>query len=184
MDAIKKEAQNRMDKSIRNLKEEFNAIRTGRASASLFDKVMVDYYGTPTPLNQVASISVPEARLIAIQPWDKGSLGAIEKAIFASELGLTPANDGKVIRINIPPLTEDRRKELVKIAKNTAENNRIAIRNIRRDINESIKKSQKDGEITEDAMKASLDDIQNVTNDFIKKIDGLLSEKEKEIMEI
>jgi len=184
MDGTKKDAQNRMEKSLKNLGEEFNAIRTGRASTSLFDKIMVDYYGTPTPINQVASISIPEARLIVIQPWDKGSLPAVEKAIFASELGLTPANDGKVIRINIPPLTEDRRKELVKLAKQTAENNRVAVRNIRRDINDTIKKAQKDGEITEDDMKASLDEVQKVTDDYVKKIDNLLAEKEKEIMEI
>src|SRR5690606_20983991 len=137
---VYKAAEQRMKKSISNLEEEFNALRTGRASAALFDKIRVDYYGTPTPLNQVANISIPEARLIVIQPWDRGIIGEIEKAIQKSELSLNPSNDGKVIRINIPPLTEDRRKELVKMAKNIAEQSRVAVRNIRRDGNDELKK--------------------------------------------
>lgn len=169
-----------MEKTVRALGDEFNTIRTGRASASLFDRVMVEYYGTPTPLNQVANISVPEARLIVIQPFDKNSLGDIERAILTSDLGLNPGNDGKVIRISIPPLTEDRRKDLVKQAKNIAENSRVGIRNIRRDANDAIKK----GDFPEDEQKKGADEIQKLTDDYIKKINDVLAAKEKEIMEI
>jgi ribosome recycling factor len=184
MEAIKADAKDRMDKSIESLKNDFNTIRTGRASSSLFDKIKVEYYGTPTPLNQVATISVPEARLVVIQPWDPTVLNEIEKAIQKSELSLNPSNDGKVIRINIPPLTEERRKEYVKMAKNMAEQARVAVRNIRRDANDSIKKMEKDGDITEDQSKKGHDDIQEMTDKHIEKIDALLEEKEKEIMEI
>lgn len=180
MDTIKAAAEDKMQKTISVLKDDFNSIRTGRASASLFDKVKVDYYGSPTPLNQLATISIPEARLVVIQPFDKNSLTEIEKAIFASDLGLTPGNDGKVIRINIPPLTEERRKELVKQAKGVAEQAKVAIRNIRRDSNDAIKK----GDFTEDEVKAGQNDIQKVTDKYIKDVDGVLGEKEKEIMEI
>ena len=169
-----------MKKSVKSLQDDFNSIRTGRASASLFDKVSADYYGTPTPLNQIANISIPEARLIVIQPFDKNALNDIEKAIQASELGLNPSNDGKVIRINIPPLTEERRKDLVKQAKNTAEQAKVAIRNIRRDINDAIKK----GEFTEDEKKKGADDVQKITDSYIAEISKLAEEKEKEIMEI
>jgi ribosome recycling factor len=144
-----------MKKSIQSLKDEFNTIRTGRASASLFDRVRVDYYGEKSPLSQVATVSIPEARLVVIQPWDKGLIGEIEKAIQKSELGLNPSNDGKVIRIAIPPLTEERRKELAKQAKAQAEQSRVAIRNIRRDGNEDLKKLEKDGSLTEDGLKAA-----------------------------
>ncbi|MFP4563963.1 MAG: ribosome recycling factor [Spirochaetia bacterium] len=184
MESIKADAKDRMDKSIESLKNDFNTIRTGRASSSLFDKIKVEYYGTPTPLNQVATISVPEARLVVIQPWDPTVLNEIEKAIQKSELSLNPSNDGKVIRINIPPLTEERRKEYVKMAKNMAEQARVAVRNIRRDANDSIKKKEKDGDITEDQSKKGHDEIQEMTDKHIEKIDALLEEKEKEIMEI
>ena len=180
MNTVKANTQDRMEKTIRALGDEFNTIRTGRASTSLFDRVMVEYYGTPTPLNQVANISIPEARLIVVQPFDKNSLNDIEKAILTSELGLNPNNDGKVIRINIPPLTEERRKDLVKQAKNIAENSRVSIRNIRRDSNDAIKK----GDFPEDEQKKGVEDIQKVTDDYVKKVNEILTAKEKEIMEI
>lgn len=173
----------RMEKSIAALKDEFNAIRTGRASAALFDKVRVDYYGQPTPLNQVATISVPEARSVVIQPFDKTLIGEIEKAIQKSELGLHPTNDGKIIRIAIPPLTAERRKELVKQAKAAAETSRVAIRNIRRDGNEDLKKQQKDSKLTEDELKTAEDALQKSTDKFIADINKILEAKEKEIME-
>lgn len=173
----------RMKKSINALKDELNTIRTGRASASLFDKIRVDYYGDKSPLSQVATISIPEARLVVIQPWDKGLIGEIEKAIQKSELSLNPSNDGKVIRIAIPPLTEERRKELAKQAKNQAEQSRVAIRNIRRDGNEELKKLQKDGLMTEDGLKTVEDELQKSTDKFIQEINKILEEKEKEIME-
>lgn len=173
----------RMEKSIAALKDEFNAIRTGRASAALFDKVRVDYYGQPTPLNQVATVSVPEARSVVIQPFDKTLIGEIEKAIQKSELGLHPSNDGKIIRIAIPPLTAERRKELVKQAKAAAETSRVAIRNIRRDGNEDLKKQQKDSKLTEDELKSAEDALQKSTDKFIADINKILETKEKEIME-
>lgn len=173
----------RMKKSIQALKDEFNTIRTGRASASLFDKIRVDYYGEKSPLSQVATVSIPEARLVVIQPWDKNLIGEIEKAIQKSELSLNPSNDGKVIRIAIPPLTEERRKELAKHAKAVAEQSRVAVRNIRRDGNDELKKAQKEGTITEDELKASEDSIQKETDKFIQEINKILEDKEKEIME-
>ena len=173
----------RMEKSIAALKDEFNAIRTGRASAALFDKVRVDYYGQPTPLNQVATVSVPEARSVVIQPFDKTLIGEIEKAIQKSELGLHPSNDGKIIRISIPPLTAERRKELVKQAKAAAETSRVAIRNIRRDGNDDLKKQQKDSKLTEDELKSAEDALQKSTDKFIADINKILETKEKEIME-
>ena len=173
----------RMDKTIAALKEEYKTLRTGRASASIFDRVRVDYYGTPTPLNQVSTISVPEARSIVIQPFDKSLIGEIEKAIQKSELGLNPSNDGKVIRISIPPLTAERRKELVKQAKATAENSRVAIRNIRRDGNDDLKKQQKEGLLTEDGLKTAETDLQKATDKYIQEINKILDDKEKEIME-
>ncbi len=173
----------RMKKSISALKDEFNTIRTGRASASLFDKIRVDYYGDKSPLSQVATISIPEARLVVIQPWDKALIGEIEKAIQKSELGLNPSNDGKVIRIAIPPLTEERRKDLVKQAKNYAEGSRVAVRNIRRDGNDELKKMEKEGLLTEDDLKITEDEFQKSTDKFIQEINKILEEKEKEIME-
>ncbi|TFG61254.1 MAG: ribosome recycling factor [Spirochaetales bacterium] len=184
MEKIKSDTRDRMKKSIGSLHDDFNTIRTGRASASLFDKIRVDYYGEPTPLNQVATVSIPEARLVVIQPWDKAALPEIEKAIQKSELSLNPSNDGKVIRISIPPLTEERRKEFVKVAKNMAEQCRVAIRNVRRDANEDLKKKQKESSITEDDFKKGTDEIQKMTDEFIKEINDLLEAKEKEIMEV
>ncbi len=173
----------RMKKSIQSLKDDLNTIRTGRASASLFDRVRVDYYGDKSPLSQVATISIPEARLVVIQPWDKGLIGEIEKALQKSELGLNPSNDGKVIRIAIPPLTEERRRELVKQAKAQAEQSRVAIRNIRRDGNDELKKLEKDGQLTEDGLKTAEDELQKETDKFIQEINKILEDKEKEIME-
>jgi ribosome recycling factor len=178
------QAEEKMKKSLAALQDDFNTIRTGRASASLFDKIQVEYYGQKTPLNQVATISIPEARLVVIQPWDKSLLSELEKAIQTSELSVNPNNDGKVIRINIPPLTEERRKEYVKIAKNMAEQSRVAIRNIRRDANDDLKKQQKSGDITEDDEKRMTDDIQKLTDTYIEKINNLLEKKENEILEV
>ena len=175
--------ESRMEKTVNSLKEEYKSIRTGRASAAIFDKVRVDYYGTPTPLNQVGNISIPEARTIVISPFDKSIMGDIEKAIQKAELGLNPNTDGKVIRIAIPPLTADRRKELVKQAKATAENYRTTIRNIRRDGNEDLKKQQKAGELTEDQLKTETEKLQKLTDKYIEEINGIYEAKEKEIME-
>ena len=184
MEAAIKDAEERMKKSVATLQDEFNSMRTGRASAGLFERIKVNYYGQQTPLNQAATISVPEARLVVIQPWDKGLLNEIEKAIQKSELSVNPSNDGKVIRIQIPPLTEERRKELVKFAKNTAEQSRVAIRNIRRDINDDLKKKMKNSDISEDDEKRGADEVQKLTDKYIEQINGLLDEKEKEIMEV
>lgn len=173
----------RMDKTINALKDQFNGIRTGRASAAIFDRVKVDYYGTKSPLNQVATISIPEARTIVIQPFDKSLIVEIEKGILTADLGLNPSNDGKVIRISIPPLTADRRKELVKQAKTMAENSRTSIRNIRRDGNDELKKAQKGGEITEDELKKAEDDLQKTTDKYIAEINTIYEAKEKEIMD-
>ncbi len=176
-------SEERMKKSIAALKDEFNTIRTGRASASLFDKVRVDYYGDKSPLSQVATISIPEARLVVIQPWDKNLIKEIEKGILNADLGLNPSNDGKVIRIAIPPLTAERRKELCKQAKNIAENSRVAVRNIRRDGNDELKKQQKDGLLTEDDLKTAEESLQKATDSYIQEINKILEAKEKEIME-
>lgn len=184
MEATIKDAEERMKKSVATLEDEFNSMRTGRASAGLFERIKVDYYGQPTPLNQAATISVPEARLVVIQPWDKSLLNEIEKAIQKSELSVNPNNDGKVIRIQIPPLTEDRRKELVKVAKNTAEQAKVAIRNIRRDANEDLKKKMKNSDISEDDEKRGIEEIQKLTDTYIESVGKLLDEKEKEIMEV
>ncbi len=183
MSDIEKQTEQRMKKSLKALEEEFQTIRTGRASSAVFEKIKVEYYGNPTPLNQVATISIPEARLVVIQPWDKSIISEIEKAIQKSELSLNPMNDGKVIRISIPPLTEERRKEFVKVAKNAAEQARVAIRNIRRDANDELKKSQKSGDISEDDEKRLEDSIQKLTDKYVEEINTLLEEKEKEILE-
>ncbi len=175
--------EERMEKSIASLKDSFNAIRTGRASAALFDKVRVDYYGSKSPLNQVATISIPEARSVIIQPFDKTLIGEIEKAIQTADLGLNPSNDGKVIRIAIPPLTAERRKDLVKQAKSIAETSRTAIRNIRRDGNDELKKLQKSGELTEDGLKQEEDKLQKLTDKYIAEINKIYDSKEKEILE-
>ncbi len=175
--------EERMEKSIASLKDSFNAVRTGRASAALFDKVRVDYYGSKSPLNQVATISIPEARSVIIQPFDKTLIGEIEKAIQTADLGLNPSNDGKVIRIAIPPLTAERRKELVKQVKSIAETSRTAIRNIRRDGNDELKKMQKSGELTEDGLKQEEDKLQKLTDKYIAEINKIYDSKEKEILE-
>lgn len=184
MKSVLKHAEDRMKKSVSSLDQEYNSLRTGRASAALFDKIKVDYYGQQTPLSQVANISIPEARLIVIQPWDKNLINDIEKAIMSSELSLNPSNDGKVIRINIPPLTEERRKDLVKMAKSIAESSRVAIRNIRRDAIDSMKKMEKDKEISEDELKLGENDVQKLTDSYVKEINALLEVKETEIMEV
>jgi len=181
---IKRKTTEKMDSAIEALKKEFASIRTGRASLALLDGIKVDYYGNITPLQHLASLSIPESRQIAIQPWEQKIIPDIEKAILKSDLGLTPSNDGKVIRINIPPLTEERRKQLVKTIKKFAEDSKIAVRNIRRDINEEIKKLEKEKHISEDETKKSLDEIQKLTDAYVKKIDELTSHKEKEIMEV
>jgi ribosome recycling factor len=183
-EAIKKSAEDRMKKAVKALEDEFKTIRTGRASAALFDNIRVEYYEQKVPLNQVATISVPEARLVIIQPWDRSVLPEIEKAIQKSELSVNPANDGKVIRISIPPLTEERRKELAKVAKGIAEKSRVTIRNIRRDTNEELKKLEKDSKLSEDQAKRGIDDIQKLTDKYIEEINSVLGKKEKEIMEI
>ncbi len=181
-----KKADDKMNKAHETLKREFAAIRTGRASLGILDGIMVDYYGTPTPLNQVANLAVPDPKTITIQPWEPKMLGEIEKTIQKSELGLNPGNDGKVIRLSIPPLTEERRHQIVKHAKKLAEDTRVAIRNIRRDINDDIKKKSKDKDahISEDATKKLQDEIQKLTDNHIKKIDEFLDHKEKEIMTV
>jgi ribosome recycling factor len=183
IESIYQETTQNMEKSITSLKNEFKKIRTGRASLSILDGIRVEYYGTPTPLNQMASLSVPESRLISIQPWDVSVIKDIEKAILKSDLGLTPSNDGKVIRISIPPLTEDRRKELVKIIYKKSEEHRVAVRNIRRDSNELLKGLKKDGDISEDDAFKAQDQVQKITDKHIKLIDDVCKEKEKEILE-
>ncbi len=184
MNDVLKDAESRMKKSVAALSDDFTSLRTGRASASLFDKIKVDYYGQSTPLAQAATISVPEARLVVIQPWDKALLSEIERAIQKSELSVNPNNDGKVIRINIPPLTEERRKELVKVARNQAEQCKVAIRNIRRDANDELKKLQKGGDISEDDEKRGTDDIQKLTDKYVEEAGKVLESKEQEIMEV
>lgn len=181
---LRKKTSDRMQGAIDALKKEFTGIRTGRASMGLLDGIVVDYYGTPTPVQQLASLSIPESRQIAIQPWEHRLIPEIEKAIFKSDLGLTPMNDGKVIRINIPVLTEERRKQLVKVTRKRSEESKIAVRNIRRDANEELKKLEKDEHISEDEVKKEHDEIQKITDSFIKKIDELSEHKEKEIMEV
>lgn len=175
--------EERMKKTIDSLKDSFNTIRTGRANAAIFDKVRVDYYGTKSPLNQVATIAIPEARSVIITPFDKSLISEIEKAIQVADLGLNPSNDGKVIRIQIPALTADRRKELVKQAKTVAENSRTAIRNIRRDGNDDLKKQQKDGTLTEDGLKTETDKLQKLTDKYIEEINKIYDSKEKEILQ-
>ena len=177
------DTRERMGKSITALKNELNRIRTGRASLSLLDGIRVDYYGTVTPLNQMASLSVPESRLIMIQPWDASMVKEIEKAILASDLGLTPSDDGKIIRMSIPPLTEERRKELVKVVSKICEEYKVALRNIRRDSNDLLRSLKKEGEISEDDAFKAQDKIQKITDGHITVIDEVYKDKEKEIFE-
>jgi len=173
-----------MQTAIEALKKKFGTVRTGRASLSLLDGLAVDYYGTITPIQQVASLSIPDSRQILIQPWEQKIIPEIEKAIMKSDLGLTPMNDGKLIRINIPALTEERRIKLVKVVKKEAEDAKVAVRNIRREINEDLKKLEKEEHISEDQIKKEHDEVQKITDSFIKKIEELLDHKEKEIMEV
>ena len=184
MKEIQNKLQQQMDKTIEALKYEFSTIRAGRANAQMLDKIRVDYYGTPTPINQVGSISVPEPRTLMINPWDKSAMKEIEKAIRNSDLGLNPTNDGDVIRINVPALTEERRKELCKQAKKAAEEFEVRIRNERRDANDRLKKLEKEGEITEDDLKKAQDNVQKMTDKYVKEIDTLLDAKEKDIMAV
>ncbi len=184
MEALFKDTGGKMARSIDAFRKELGKIRTGRASFSLLDGIKVDYYGTLTPLAQVGTLSVPESRLITITPWDAKMVSPIERAIQASGLGLNPSNDGKIVRIPIPPLTEERRKDLVKVVKKMAEEARIAIRNIRRDSIDRIKESEKKKEISEDEMKRWQDRIQKETDSYVKKIDEILKTKEQEIMEV
>ena len=183
IESIYDETRESMGKSIASLKNELNRLRTGRASLSIFDGVKVDYYGTLTPMNQMATLAVPESRSITIQPWDVSIIKDIEKAILKSDLGLTPSNDGKIIRIAIPPLTEERRKELVKVVHKKCEDRKVSLRNIRRDANELLKGMKNDGEISEDDAFKSQDQVQKITDEQIKLIDECYKEKEKEILE-
>jgi ribosome recycling factor len=181
---VEAQLKTRMDKAIGDLLHEMAAIRTGRATLGILDHIRVDYYGTPTPLNQVANLHVPEPSMITIQPWDVSQIGPIEKAIRSSDLGLNPANDGKIVRLPIPPLTEERRKDLVKKLHGVAEHHRVSVRNIRRDGNESVKKLLKDKKIAEDDEKRALDEIQKLTDSYMGKIDVAAKTKEKDILEI
>ena len=183
IDDIYQETKDHMAKSVTALENEYKRVRTGRASLSILDGIRVDYYGTLTPLNQMASLSVPESRLISIQPWDVSVIKEIEKAILKSDLGLTPSSDGKIIRISIPPLTEERRKELVKVIYKISEDHKVAVRNIRRDSNDMLKSLKKEGEISEDDAFKAQDEVQKITDDHIKLIDEITKEKEKEILE-
>lgn len=176
--------EDKMEKSLANLGEEYATIRAGRANPHILDKIKIDYYGTPTPLQQVGNVSVPEARMICIQPWDASILKDIEHAINMSDVGINPTNDGKVIRLVFPELTEDRRKELVKDVKKKGENAKVAIRNIRRDANDSLKKANKNSEITEDELKDQQDKVQKATDKYIKTIDGMIDKKSKEILTV
>ena len=179
-----RESQAKMDSAIQTVEHEFSTIRTGRASLGILDQVVVDAYGSQLPLKQVSTLSIPDPRNIVIQPWDKNVAPAIEKAILAANLGLTPINDGKVIRINIPPLTEERRMELVKVAKHMAEEGRVSIRNIRRHTKDEVKRMEKDHKISEDECYKALDKIQQITDEHIEKINQLLKTKEEEILEV
>ncbi len=184
MKEIKKDADHRMKMAVENIQHEFAKIRTGRASAVLLDGVKVSYYGNMVPLSQASTLTIPEPRLIAIQPWDRNMIAEIEKAILKSDLGLTPSNDGTFIRVPIPQLNEERRKDLARLVKKFAEEGRIAIRNVRRDANDHLKKMQKNHDISEDELSVILDEIQEVTDRHIQEIDGVLEHKEKEIMEV
>ncbi|WP_413381549.1 ribosome recycling factor [Alkalihalobacillus sp. 1P02AB] len=181
---ILKNAEGRMTKAIDALNRELAKLRAGRANPALLDRVTVEYYGAETPLNQLATISVPEARLLVIQPFDKSSISDVERAIMKADLGLTPSNDGTIIRIQIPALTEERRKELVKLVKRSAEEAKVAVRNVRRDANDELKKSQKDGDMTEDDLRRETDEVQKLTDKTIDKVDAVAANKEKEIMEV
>lgn len=181
---VHEQLEQKMDATIEALKFEFGTIRAGRANAAMLDKVRVDYYGTLTPINQMAAISVPEPRTLMITPWDKSSMHEIEKAIANSDVGLTPSNDGSVIRLSVPALTEERRKELAKRVHKVAEEFKVRLRNERRDANDALKKMEKDGELTEDELKKAQDEVQKITDKFIKEVDQVATAKEKDIMEV
>ena len=181
VDHLLNEAEERMEKAIESTKHKFASIRAGRANVSMLDGIKVEQYGSEMPLNQVGNVSAPEARLLVIDPWDKSVIPVIEKAILASNLGLTPNNDGRVIRLQIPELTADRRKEYVKLAKTDAEAGKVAVRNVRKDINNKLRKLEKDGEITQDDLKANEDKTQKLTDQYIKEVEDLFAKKEKEI---
>ena len=184
LEAILTEVQNRMEKSFESTKEKFSHVRAGRASVSMLDGVTVEAYGSPTPLNQVGTVSAPEARLLTIDPWDKSLIPAIEKSILQANLGFNPSNDGKVIRLAVPELTEERRKEYVKLVKKEAEEGKIAIRNVRKDINNKLRKLEKDSEITEDELKSSEEKVQKMTDKFVAAVDEALDKKEKELLKV
>lgn len=186
MDAVKHDTEDRMEKAVAALEKEFGKLRTGRATTTLVDGVKVDYYGTPTAISQLASVATPDSRTITIQPWDRGSFALVEKAILKSDLGLTPINDGKIIRINIPALTEERRKDLVKVSRKYGEDAKVAVRNVRRDANESLKKLEKDKDkgYSEDDIKKAQEFVQKLTDSYIAKVDQKCQAKEKEIMEL
>lgn len=184
MQEIFNKTKEKMEKSLNNLHSEYASIRAGRASAAVLDRISVDYYGTPTPINQLATVAVAEARILTIQPWDKSVLSAIEKAIQTSDIGINPANDGSILRLVFPPLTEDRRKEIVKDIKKKAEEAKVAVRSIRRDSIDKLKKKEKASEITEDDLANGEEKIQKTTDEYIKKIDDMAKDKEKEVMEI
>ncbi|MBN2356256.1 ribosome recycling factor [candidate division KSB1 bacterium] len=184
IEEIKKDVRHRMDLAVESVRNELAKLRTGKASPAILDGLTINYYGTNTPLRQLANVSAPEPRLLVIQPWDRSLLGEIEKAILKSDLGLNPTNDGIVVRIPIPSLTEERRESLVKVAKKIAEEGRVAIRNVRRDANDKLKKLEKDHSISEDAMHRGQDEIQSVTDELVKKIDEILTLKETEILEV
>jgi len=181
---IIKDAEERMRKSIENFRQELAGMKAGRATPAMLDKIRVDYYGSPTPVSQVANIDIPDSRTIAIKPWDRTLIKLIEKAILTSDLGLNPNNDGIVIRLSIPPMTQDRRKDMVKQVSKRTEDERVVIRNVRRDANEQVKKSEKDKKISEDESKRGQDEIQKLTDRLIKEVDQIMAQKEKEIMEV
>ena len=180
----KKRVTEKMDKTIESLKKDLGSIRTGRASLSIFDGIMVDYFGTPSPINHVATLSVPESRLITIQPFDPKTIGDIERAIQKSDLGLNPSNDGKIIRVAIPTLTEERRKEIVKVVQKRGEEAKISLRSIRRDGNDEMKQIEKDAHLSEDETKRAVEEIQKLTDSYIKKVDETVAHKEEEVMEV
>jgi ribosome recycling factor len=184
MDSVLKETKERMEKALAALEKEFSHLRTGRATPALLEGVKVDYYGTLTPIDQIASVSTPDSRTITIQPWDRNAFGLVEKAILKSGLGFNPVNDGKLLRISMPPLTEDRRKELVKVAKKHTEEAKVAVRNVRREANDDLKKKHKDKALSEDDQKKGEAEVQKITDAYVAKLDAALGRKEKEIMEI
>lgn len=181
VDTFLKETETKMEKAVESTKDKFGSIRAGRANVSMLDGILVDAYGTPSPLSQIGTLSAPEARLLTIDPWDKSLIPAIEKAIQQANLGLNPSNDGKLIRLSVPELTEERRKEYVKIVRKEAEEGKVAIRNIRKDVNNKLRKSEKDSEITEDDLKSGEDSVQKLTDKFTKFVDEALEKKEKEL---